>query len=146
MANALYDKGREKFLKGEVSWNTDTIDIALVKIGAGAGEYAVNLATHDFFDDVDAGAVVARLSDNTVEDDELTAKTTTAGVADAADAVLESVAGDECGAIIILGKEATDGTSPLLAYIDTGVNLPITPTGANITIEWDAGANRIFKL
>jgi hypothetical protein len=28
----------------------------------------------------------------------------------------------------------------------TGSNLPVTPNGGNITITWDAGVNKIFKL
>jgi hypothetical protein len=30
MANALYDKGREKFLTGSISWTTDTIKLVFV--------------------------------------------------------------------------------------------------------------------
>lgn len=36
--------------------------------------------------------------------------------------------------------------SPLLAYIDTATGLPVTPNGADITVAWDSGANRIYKL
>jgi hypothetical protein len=35
---------------------------------------------------------------------------------------------------------------PLIAYIDTATGLPVTPNGGDITIAWDSGANRIFKL
>jgi len=39
-----------------------------------------------------------------------------------------------------------ESTSRLIAWIDTGTNLPVTPNGGDITVQWDAGANRIFKL
>jgi len=36
--------------------------------------------------------------------------------------------------------------SPLIAYIDTATGLAVTPNGGDITIAWDSGANKIFKL
>ena len=148
MANALFDKGRESFLKGEIAWQTKTIDVILVKVGTEADEYNVDLANHQFLQDVTAGARVALLSGNAVEDTELTTKTTAAGVAGADDAVFEEVTGDEIGAIVIYARESTDTetTSRLIAYIDDATGLPVTPNGGDITIEWDDGANKIFKL
>ena len=148
MANGLYDKGREKFLRGEISWNTGTIDAILVKIGGGVGEYNTNLATDEFLEDIPVAARVALLSDNTVNGTELTNKTTTAGVAAAADALFDEVTGDACGAIVLYERKTTDTetTSPLIAYIDTATGLPVTPTGVDIEVNWDNGANKIFKL
>jgi hypothetical protein len=34
----------------------------------------------------------------------------------------------------------------LIAYIDTATGLPVTPNGQNITVSFDNGSNRIFKL
>ena len=148
MANGLYDKGREKFLRGETSWNDGTIDAILVKIGTGVGEYDVNLATNEFLEDVPVAARVALLSGNTVNAAALGTKTTTAGVADAADALFDEVTGDACGAIVLYERKVTDTetTSPLIAYIDTATGLPVTPTGVDIEVKWDDGANKIFKL
>lgn len=36
--------------------------------------------------------------------------------------------------------------SPLIAFIDTATGLPVTPNGGDITVAWDSGANKIFKL
>jgi hypothetical protein len=41
---------------------------------------------------------------------------------------------------------ATEATKNLIAFIDTATGLPLTPNGGNVTVQWDAGANRIFKL
>ena len=38
------------------------------------------------------------------------------------------------------------GTSPLIANIDVATGLPITPSGGDIIVQWDTGANKIFKL
>lgn len=135
MANALYDKGREGFLDGSIDWDTDTIKCVLVD----AADYTVNLSTHDFLDDVPVGARVGTPQT-------LGSKTVTAGVADAADVTFTSVTGDPSEAIIIWKDTGVESTSRLIAYIDTATGLPVTPNGGNITITWDNGANKIFKL
>lgn len=135
MANALYDKGREGFLDGSIDWDTDDIRCVLVD----TDDYTVNLAIHDFLDDIAAGARVATSG-------AFASKTVTAGVADAADIVLSSVTGDQCEAIVIYKHTGVDATARLIAYIDTATGLPVTPNGGNITIVWDSGASKIFKL
>jgi hypothetical protein len=34
----------------------------------------------------------------------------------------------------------------LIARIDTATGLPVTPNGGDITVQWDAGADKIFTL
>lgn len=132
MANALYDKGREGFLDGTIDWDTDNIKCVLVTSG-----YTPNLSTHDFLDDV---TNVQATSGN------LASKTVTAGVADAADTTFTAVSGSACNAIVIYADSGSAATSRLIAYIDSGTGLPVTPNGGDITIQWDNGANKIFKL
>jgi hypothetical protein len=135
MSNALYDLGREAFLAGDIAWDTDNIKCVLVD----TADYTVNLATHQYLSDVTAGGRVATSTN-------LTSKTIAAGVADAADVVLSSVSGDESEAIVIYQDTGVEGTSRLIAYVDTATGLPVTPNGGDITIQWDSGANKIFKL
>lgn len=135
MANALYDKGREGFLAGTNDWDTNTIKITLVD----AADYTKDLAAHDNIDDVIAGARVATSA-------ALTSKTVTNGVADAADVTLSAVTGDPSEQIVIWEDSGTESTSSLLVNIDTATGLPVTPNGGDITVAWDSGANRIFKL
>jgi hypothetical protein len=46
---------------------------------------------------------------------------------------------------VIYVDTGTAATSPLVAYIDTGVTgLPVTPNGGNITVTWNASG--IFAL
>jgi len=132
----LYDKGREKFLRGEISWNTDDIRVMLVDTGA----YTFS-AAHEFLTSiVSAGGEVARSAAG------LAGKTTTDGVADANDHVIASVSGATIEAIAIFKWTGSDATSPLIAWIDAGTGLPLTPNGGDVTIKWDDGANKIFKL
>jgi len=135
MANALYDKGREGFLDGSIDWDTDDIRVVLVDTGA----YTVNLATDDFLDDVAGGARIATSG-------ALASKTVTAGVADAADITFSAVSGVQSEALVIYKHTGSDATARLIAYIDTATGLPVTPNGGDITVAWDAGANKIFKL
>jgi hypothetical protein len=133
MASGLYDKGRESFLKGEISWNTDDIKIALID----TGDYTVNLATHQFHSDL--SGIIATSSN-------LTSKTTNAGVADAADVVLSLVSGVTAEALVIYQDSGVSSTSRLIAYIDSATGLPVTPNGSDLTIAWDNGSSKIFKL
>lgn len=134
MANALYDKGREKFLNADIDWAADNIIVILVEAG-----YVANLATHEFISDIGAANEVARSGN-------LASKTSTAGVADAANITFSSVTGSQATQIVIAKNTGVDATSPLIARIDTATNLPVTPNGGDITISWDNGANKIFKL
>lgn len=135
MANALYDSGRQGFLDGSIDWDTDDVRVILVD----TADYTVNLATHDNLDDVPAAARVAVSG-------ALGSKTVAAGVADAADVTFSTVTGDPCEALVIYKHTGVESTSRLIAYIDTATGLPVTPNGGNITVTWDAGANKIFKL
>lgn len=135
MASALYDKGREGFLDGSIDWDTD--DVRAILVDTGTYTYS---AAHDFLDDVGAPSRIAVSS-------ALGSKTVTSGVADAADVTFTAVTGASVEAIIIYKHTGTDSTSRLICYIDTASSgLPVTPNGGDITVTWDNGANKIFKL
>lgn len=135
MANALYDKGREGFLSGDIDWDANDIRAILID----TADYTVDLAAHDNLDDVPAAARVAASGS-------LAGKTVTAGVADANDVTFTNVTGDTVEAVILYQHTGTESTSRLIAYIDSGSGLPVTPNGGTVTVAWDNGANRIFKL
>jgi hypothetical protein len=48
--------------------------------------------------------------------------------------------------VIYNNTPGTEATKDLIAYIDVATGLPFTPSGGDITVQWDSGANRIFKL
>lgn len=135
MANALYDKARERFLTGQFNWSTDSIKSVLVDTGA----YTVSLTSHEFLSDISSSARVSTSG-------AFTGKTTTGGAADANDITFSSVSGPSIEAIVIYADTGTEATSPLIAFIDTATGLPITPNGGDIIVTWDNGANKIFKL
>lgn len=135
MANALYDNGRESFLRGEISWNADDIKAVLVDTAL----YTVDLDAHQFLDDIPGGARVATSAN-------LAGKTTTDGVADANDVTFPTVSGATVEAVVLYQDTGVEATSRLIAYIDTATGLPVTPNGGDITVQWAATANRIFRL
>lgn len=134
MANALYDKAREALLKGEIDWLTDTIKVVLVD----TDDYTADLVSHDYLDDVPVAARVATAM--------LSSKTATNGVADADDVTFSAVTGDGCEALVLYKDTGTESTSSLIAYLDEGINLPVTPNGEDIVVQWSDVYSRIFKL
>lgn len=133
MANALYANGRESFLKGEISWSADNIKAVLVDTAT----YTVNLSTDQFLSDIPSGERVSTSAN-------LASKTTTAGTADAADVTFSTVTGDQSEALVVYQDTGVEGTSRLIAYIDTASGLPVTPNGGDISVQWDASG--IFTL
>jgi hypothetical protein len=133
MSNALYGLGREAFLGGDLDWDANTIKIYLID----AADYTKNLTTHDFADDIPGGAKVATSG-------ALASKTKTLGTADAADVTLSAVTGDPSEEIVVWQDSGSQATSRLIANIDTGTGLPVTPNGGDITVQWHASG--IFTL
>lgn len=133
--SAVYDKARQKFLEGSIAILTDNIKAVLVDTGA----YSVNLATHEFLSDIPSGARIATSGN-------LGTKSSTGGVFDAADITFTSVSGASVEAIVLYKDTGSAGTSPLIAYIDSGTGLPVTPNGGDISVVWDNGSSKIFEL
>jgi len=135
MANALYDFGRESILGGDIQVDTDDIRCILID----EADDTIDLALDQ---DVADRAAAARVATSGA----FTSKTITAGVFDAADVTLSTVTGDQSESIDIYKHTGVDATALLICNIDTATGLPVTPNGGDIVIQWDSGANRIFKL
>ena len=136
MANALFDSARQAFLEGGIAILTVAVKLVFV-------DHADDIpvpATDNFLDDIAAGARVAT-SGNFAN------KTSTSGVFDADDVVVSSVTGDPFESLVLYNDTpAAESGKHLIAFIDTATGLPFTPTGNNITVAWDNGSNKIFKL
>lgn len=141
MASALFNKGREGFLAGDIDWDTATIKISAVR------GYTFN-AAHQYVSQLTGagGTLVATQT--------LVGKTVTDGVADATDVTFPTVSsGAAITSLIIYQASGSSGGADvpasqqrLIAFIDSATNLPITPNGGNIDVVFDNGANRIFRL
>jgi hypothetical protein len=101
--------------------------------------YTPNVAAHQFLSDIPVGSQVAISP-------AFAGKTSTAGVANANNVTCPAVSGAQSLYIVIYKDTGVAGTSPLLVIFDTATNLPVTPNGGDITVQWDSGTNKIFKL
>lgn len=135
MANALFDAGREGFLGGTNDWDGNTIKLVFVDHGVDTPVPATDANLSDIL----GGARIATSG-------AFAGKTITAGVADANDVTVSTVTGAQFESVNIYEDSGVEATSSLLVFIDTATGLPTTPNGGDITVVWDSGANKIFKL
>jgi hypothetical protein len=131
MAGSLYDLGRDAFLNGAINWTSDTIKVALV-----SASYSANMATDQYYSAVSANVIGTPVT--------LSGKSTSAGVADAADVTTAAIAtGSTITQFVIYKDTGSAATSPLICRED----VTATPTnGGTILLTWDNTANKIFKL
>ena len=134
MANAMYTKALNSFLLGEIDWVSDSISAILID----TTKYTVDIANHQYLSSIAAGARVATAA--------LAGKSASGGVADATDLVFTAVTGAACAAIAFVKMTGNEATSNLLLYFDTATGLPVTPNGGDLTLTFDNGAYKIFKL
>lgn len=136
MANALYDKGKKGFLDGEFDLIDDNLKICLVK-----NTYSVNLVSHEFLSDINVSHI-AGISNS------LTNKSTDSGIFDAGDITVENYGTSGFDYLVLFKDTGTTSTSRLIAYIDTGEGLPVSPTidTISVTINWSNTISKIFTL
>lgn len=133
MANALYPKWKQALLEFTANNDLDgqTVKVALVTAG-----YTYT-STDQYYSSVSASVVGTPQT--------IGSKTFTNGVFDGADVTFTSVTGSQVVSLVIYIDTGNAATSPLVAFIDTGVtNLPVTPNGGDILITWNASG--IFAL
>lgn len=135
MANAIYPLYKQALLDDDSNIDLNDGDVRVILVDTNDYTYS---AAHQFLSDVTAGA---RVSTSTA----LQNTTVTNGTFDADDITLATVTGDQSEALIIYIHTGVEGTSRLVAYLDTSITgLPVTPNGGNIIITWDAAG--IFTI
>lgn len=133
MANALFPRWKQSLLQFTANNNLSagTVKVALVTAG-----YTYS-STDQFYSSVSASVVGTPQTIGT--------KTFTNGVFDGSDVTFTAVSGSQVVSLVIYIDTGSAATSPLVAFIDTGVtNLPVTPNGGDIAITW--GVSGIFSL
>ncbi len=132
MANAFYNKYLEAVVQHTANSSmagTGTTGVYAALVDTATYTFS---QTHEFYSSVASAQVGTEV--------ELTSKTFTNGLFDAADSTFASVTGATAEALVIFIKNAGANTTwRLVAYIDTGVTgLPVTPNGGNIVTAWNA--------
>lgn len=119
----------------------------MIKVALVRG-YTFN-AAHKFVSDVTGASGVLAATSSA-----LASKTATNGVADAADITFTAVTANAGNHSLLMfqssgiagGADVAASAQRVIAWVDTGTNLPVVPNGGDITIAWDNGSNKIFKL
>ena len=140
MANAIFPKGREGFLNGDIDWTTATIKVSLVR------GYTYD-STDEFVSDVTATGTLASTQT-------LASKTATNGTADAADVTFTAVTANASNHSLLVyqasavggGADVAASAQRVIAFYDTGTNLPVVPNGGDVTVTWSSGADKMFTL
>lgn len=140
MANALFNPGREGFLLGEIDYDTAVIKVALVR------SYTFN-AAHKFVSDLTGAGGVLHATSSA-----LASKTGTSGTADAADFTFTAPSANASGHSLMYfqssavggGADVGAGSQRLIAWVDTGTGLPVTPNGADINVVFNVAG--LFTL
>lgn len=140
--SALFNGALQAFLEGGIAWLTDNIRVMLV-------DHSVDTpvpATDNFFSDIAAGARRGNSGGSARANMPLLGtKTSTAGVADAADVTITAITGGlTLSSAVVFRDSGADGTSRLIAFINTGPGFPFSTSGGDGILVWNASG--IFTL
>lgn len=94
--------------------------------------------TDDFIDDIVSAARVPAIGSCPTLGTK-TIGTVAVGVFDAADTVFTALSGDQSESLILFKDSGSEATSNLICRWDTATGLPLTPNGADVTVQWAAG-------
>jgi len=133
--SALYPKFKESLMKKEIDLLTDDIKLSLID----TGEYTYS-STDQFFDDIPSAAIIGTSGN-------LSSKSVTDGVFDADDVLISGLTGaPTIEAVLLWLDSGTPSTSRLIGFIDQGSGLPINAGAVAVSIVFDNGSDKIFKL
>lgn len=138
MANGLYQHGVKNFARGNVAWlasGGSAIRTALVD----TADYTVDLAAHDFLDDIASAAREETSGNMTLVD------AAADGIVDASDVTFVGTSGDTCEGLLVYRFVTNDADSLPLFWWDSVSGMPVT-LGGDVTVSWDNGANKIAKI
>jgi hypothetical protein len=136
----MFNPGREGFLLGEIDWDTAVMKVALIRT------YTFS-AAHKFVSDVTGAGGVLHATSSA-----LASKTGTSGTADAADITFTTPSANASGHSLLYfqssavggGADVAATAQRVIAYVDTGTGLPVTPNGADISVVFSGSG--LFTL
>jgi len=123
--SSLYPLFKQRLLTPGVDLSSSVVRAVLIDTGT----YTYN-AAHESYDDL-SGVVGS-------ESGALGTKTFTNGTFDSANITFSAVTGNTVEAIVLFIDSGTPATDYLIAYIDSGTNLPVTPNGGDINVTVNA--------
>lgn len=133
MADQVYPLALQAFASKQIDWINDNIKLLLVSSG-----YTYS-SSHQYISDIGGANIVAR-SPN------LTGKSATNGVLNASTTTVSSVTGSTITQIILAQDSGVDGSSRLIAKLDSYTGLPLTPNGGDVPVAFPGDANKIMTI
>ena len=131
-----YENGIARLMGGDIDLINDQIVCALIDLSI----YTPDLANDKTLADVTEAALISER--------DLTGKTLDDTTFRADNSVHQNIPNTEpeIGALLIFKNTGDLNTSYLIYFDDEATGFPITPDGTDVTLEWDLGANGIFKV
>lgn len=140
MANAVYNIWKEALEQASANSALTSANVRTSFVDTGTYTFS---QAHDFYNDLTGIWPNTRATGIA-----LAAKTYTAGTFDAGDSVFTAFANGSIsveGIIIYIDDGTADASSRLVLFLDTSITgMPFTPSGADVTIQWNASG--IFAL
>lgn len=141
MANAMFNTAREGLISGAIDLDTAVIKCALVR------GYTFSSSHSTVADVTGAGGTLNGTSAA------LANKTVTNGTFDADDTTIDTTASASNHGILLFqssavtgGSDVAAGSQRVIAWFDTGTELPVVPGTGTATIQWSSGSDKIFRL
>ena len=141
MANAVYPIWKEALVQASSNSALTSTNVRVAFLDTALYTYS---AAHDFYADLSGGVWPNTRATGVA----LSTKTYTAGTLNADDTVFSAFSNGSVsleGITIYIDDGSADATSRLVLYLDTSITgMPFTPSGADVTIQWNASG--IFTL
>lgn len=134
MANFVFDAVRNSV------WNSGIDDWTSITVKGMFVDHADDTpaVTDDFINDILSAARVPAIGSCPT----LGSKTNGSlgvGIFDGADMVFTALSGDQSESLILFNDTGNEATSDTLVRWDTATGLPLTPNGADVTVQWASG-------
>jgi hypothetical protein len=140
VTNAVYPAALDGLLTGAIDLDTAVLKAALVR---GYTYDATDITVADVVATGTLNGTSAALSSVTVS----------SGVVDASNTSISTAASASNHALLLFqasavtgGADVAQSSQRLVAYFDTGTDLPIQPGTGTVSVTWDDGASKIFKI
>lgn len=137
---ALYNIWKEAILQASTNSALTSTNVRVAFVDTGAYTFS---QAHDFYNDLTGVYPNTRATGVA-----LGSKTFTAGTFDAADVTFTALSNGSIsveGIVMYIDDGTADASSRLVMFTDTSITgMPFTPSGADVTIQWNASG--IFSL
>ena len=137
MANDAFTSSLKNFLGVDTFAHIDPEDSTMKGMFVDHADDTPAVDTDDAIDDILSAARVPALGSAPTLTTKVVSGTSKA-VFDADDLVFTTLSGDQVESLIVFKDSGTESTSPLWLFWDTATGLPLTPNGADVTVQWAA--------